>query len=349
MHRSNNFDFLRLLFASFVIITHSYPLTGNKECDLFCQIFNGQSNLSYIGVRGFFVISGYLIFQSLLNSKTILNYYWKRVLRIFPALIAVLMLSTIFCFFAYTGFNNYWSNSSTWTYAPKNIFFYFYSQPEIDGVFEGNRYRPAINGSLWTIPYEFTGYLLVSCFYFIRKRDTLLKLFLGIIVVVLLIFAMYFPNRGGNFNFIADFFGLGNNLFINLFCYFFMGSFLATLKLEKLSQKTKYLFFFISIIATFISLKLNVFDQVQFVGISLSTIFFCISSTPYLNRTGKILGDLSYGIYIFSFPVQQFIEYFYKPSVLEMIFVSFAITVILAHFSWIFIEKQALKFKNIVR
>ena len=60
-NKINNFDFLRLIFASFVIITHSYPLSGIKECDLMCQISNGQISFSYIGVRGFFVISGYLI------------------------------------------------------------------------------------------------------------------------------------------------------------------------------------------------------------------------------------------------------------------------------------------------
>ena len=55
-YRKNNFDFLRLILASFVIITHSYPLSGVKECDYLCQISNGQVGFSYIGVKGFFVI-----------------------------------------------------------------------------------------------------------------------------------------------------------------------------------------------------------------------------------------------------------------------------------------------------
>jgi len=78
MDRSKSFDLLRFLFASFVIITHSYALAGTKECDLLCQATGNQMVLSYLGVIGFFIISGYLIFQSLLRSENIISYYWKR-------------------------------------------------------------------------------------------------------------------------------------------------------------------------------------------------------------------------------------------------------------------------------
>lgn len=101
--RKNNFDFLRLIFASFVIITHSYPLSGVKECDWLCQLSNGQISFSYIGLKGFFVISGYLIFQSLQRSDNIIDYFWKRVLRLFPALFIVLLLTIILTPFVYEG------------------------------------------------------------------------------------------------------------------------------------------------------------------------------------------------------------------------------------------------------
>ena len=107
MRHTNNFDFLRLLFAVWVIITHSYPLTGQPEQDLLWKITNGQTVFSYISVRGFFAISGYLIIQSLLRSNNLIDYYWKRILRIFPALFVVLLFSTIVCYFAYNGTTPY--------------------------------------------------------------------------------------------------------------------------------------------------------------------------------------------------------------------------------------------------
>lgn len=70
----NNFDFLRLLFATLVLVTHSYPLTGVPEEDLLWRFSHGRLLLSRFGVLGFFVISGYLILKSLLRSQSVKEY-----------------------------------------------------------------------------------------------------------------------------------------------------------------------------------------------------------------------------------------------------------------------------------
>ena len=81
--QANNFDLLRILFAWFVIVSHSYVLNGVGESDPLGQLTSNYFILSFIGVKGFFVISGYLILQSLTRSKTVLDYVAKRMLRIF--------------------------------------------------------------------------------------------------------------------------------------------------------------------------------------------------------------------------------------------------------------------------
>lgn len=64
--RGNNFDFLRFSFALFVVISHSYPLSGSDLSNQwFLKITNNQIELSSLGLNGFFILSGYLIFQSL--------------------------------------------------------------------------------------------------------------------------------------------------------------------------------------------------------------------------------------------------------------------------------------------
>ena len=135
----NNFDFLRLLFATFVIITHSYPLSGTIECDWLCEITNSKMLFSYLGVRGFFIISGYLIFQSLLRSKGLVDYYWKRFLRLFPALLLVLLLTVILAPLVYDSNVSYLSNPSIYSYVYKNMSLYRL-QYTIPGVFENNIY-----------------------------------------------------------------------------------------------------------------------------------------------------------------------------------------------------------------
>lgn len=108
--RNNNFDFLRLIFSSLVICSHSYPLTGNPEI---LGAATQQQTLGGIAIDSFFIMSGYLIFISLQNSKSGVNYLWKRFLRLFPGLFILLIITLLILPFIYQGENifreiSYW-------------------------------------------------------------------------------------------------------------------------------------------------------------------------------------------------------------------------------------------------
>jgi hypothetical protein len=92
--RTNNFDLLRLLAAWFVLFSHCYPLTGQPVLDPFAR-HTGIDTLGGIGVSIFFVLSGYLVTNSLERSSSVYSFARKRAFRIFPAL-AVL---TVYCAF----------------------------------------------------------------------------------------------------------------------------------------------------------------------------------------------------------------------------------------------------------
>lgn len=101
------------------------------------------------------------------RSSCIGSYYWKRFLRLFPGLIVVLTLTVILGFFVYDGtFLSYLSNRSMPLYFPNNLSLYNL-QFGIAGVLK----RAAINGSLWTIRYEFSFYLLISVLFILRDRN----------------------------------------------------------------------------------------------------------------------------------------------------------------------------------
>ena len=89
IHRENNFDFLRLLFSCLVVYFHSFNPLGTKE--FLYDWSNEQIGVGPLSVKCFFIISGYLIFQSLERSKNLIDYYWKRILRLFPGLLAMLI------------------------------------------------------------------------------------------------------------------------------------------------------------------------------------------------------------------------------------------------------------------
>jgi len=162
--RENNFDFLRFSFALLVVISHSYPLSGSDlSTQWLLKLTNSQIEFSSLGLNGFFILSGYLIFQSLDRSKNVIVFYWKRILRLFPGLFVVLVLTILLAPFVYESSIPYLNNRAVYTYIPRNISL-FNLQYNIEDIFKNNPYRYAINGSLWTICYEFSFYVLLSVF-----------------------------------------------------------------------------------------------------------------------------------------------------------------------------------------
>ena len=93
--RNNNFDFIRFIAASMVIYSHAFPLSRGNDGELLKDITNGQWSFGSLAVAVFFVISGFLISQSYDRKNQPLNFIKARILRIFPGLIVVILLSAL--------------------------------------------------------------------------------------------------------------------------------------------------------------------------------------------------------------------------------------------------------------
>jgi len=341
MNKNNNFDFLRLLFASFVIITHSYPLSGIREYDWLSQTTNNQLSFSYIGVKGFFIISGYLIFQSLNRSNNLIDYYWKRSLRLFPGLIVLLVLTVLLAPFVYDGtIISFIQNKNVWTYIPNNLTL-FRLQNCISGIFENNPYRGAINGSIWTIAYEFTMYMFLSVLFIWRNNSILVRNILITACFILI------PANLLVVDLISDirFMKLNMGSLLDMGTFFITGSILAALKFEANKNVNKVLY--ASLLILIVSVLLNYFYIVKFVVLPLIVISFGLKSTIILNKTGKKLGDLSYGIYIYGFPIQQTLMHYFKMDYLELMLYALPLSYVFAYLSWHLVEVKALKYKKI--
>lgn len=335
MHK-NNFDFLRLIFALCVIISHSYTLTGAAETDWLYTLTKGQVFFSYIGVRGFFIISGYLIYQSLLRSKTFYIFYWHRILRIFPGLIVVLALTVILGYFVYAGdFHSYITNSSVWTYFPNNIKL-FRLQGTIQGIFETNPYKDDINGSIWTLGFEFICYVMISFLFFIKRGHLLI---LSLICAFFYISNIFFFDTFSKISFII----YAKDL-IDFGLFFFAGALLAVIKIEKLKQRN--ILMYASFLLLFISLFAGVFKIVHLFAMPFTVILFGISATKFISGISKKIGDMSYGIYIYAFAVQQTLVHFFRIEEFALTIYASLISIVIGYLSWHLIEKQALKFKN---
>src|ERR1019366_4557767 len=90
MHRTNNFDILRLFFALIVVLAHCSALSLNASLSWMPRLFNSR-----IAVEGFFAMSGFLIVGSYERSPTFRQYLTKRARRILPAYWAALLFSLV--------------------------------------------------------------------------------------------------------------------------------------------------------------------------------------------------------------------------------------------------------------
>ena len=338
---ANNFDFIKILFAWLVIVSHSYVLLGNQGCDWLCEATHHYINFSYFGVKGFITISGYLIFKSLNRSPNLIDYLWKRVLRIYPALIIVLVLSVGLAYLIYQPTNNYFKfNKEAFDYVLNNLSLY-HNQWRIHGVFDSLP-NTAINGSLWTMGFEFFFYLVLLMIFPIRKYPLVIQIILCLTIIVLVIGNIYFIDelRVLPFRLRVDFiFELG--------LFFMIGAFLGAIDWKHILYKKQK-----AIIASIITVAILYF-QPNPIWLCFTwpylVIFVGQGSSKFSNWIHANLEDPSYGIYLYAFPVQQSIIYFFHPSVTVLLWTSTLIAFGLGILSWKFVEKKTLQFKDLFR
>ncbi len=153
--RDNNFNLIRIVAASFVLVTHSFALsTGHPAAEPLRATLG--ITLGVIAVDLFFVASGFLVYGSLVRSQSLVEFAWARTLRIQPALLAMLLLTVFGLGSLYTSepLTAYLSSPQLLRYLPKCGTLFGGVAYELPGVFERNPFPKGVNGSLWTLPYE---------------------------------------------------------------------------------------------------------------------------------------------------------------------------------------------------
>ena len=86
--RDNNFNLIRFIAASAVLVDHCFALVAPEKAAAAPIDFEALEIGRY-AVDVFFVVSGFLVTRSVLTQPTLVNYAAARVLRLFPALIVV--------------------------------------------------------------------------------------------------------------------------------------------------------------------------------------------------------------------------------------------------------------------
>lgn len=336
MNRSNNFDALRILAAAAVIYGHAHPLTATPDL-----VFLGNATQS-LAVKVFFVISGFLVAGSWESDADPMRYLAKRALRIFPGLLLCLLFTVLVLGPITTtlAVSDYLRDPSTWRYVGYNAALSpAYGLP---GVFTGNLYPNAVNGSLWSLPVEFLMYLVFPLAYgaaqLARSRWWLAAFTAGFCLTSLYFVRVAPPAIP------TVFYGTGLPSVLDVGPYFFLGALFWTTPLRATLNPSAALFLVGACVllqpAGAVAPEAALYLVAPYAILSCAT-----ASAPVLSRAGRF-GDPSYGIYLYGFPMQQLVVYLI-PNVTPIgnTLGALPLAVAAGYLSWHLLEKRALSLK----
>jgi peptidoglycan/LPS O-acetylase OafA/YrhL len=332
---NNNLDLVRIILACMVIVGHSKVLNGlgNYWIDPIEYFFEFTYS-GALAVKLFLFISGLVVTNSYLHKKNASYFIISRFFRIVPALLFVLII-TVFVFglmVTKLGVYDYFSQLNYLAYIRHNIV--FYSDYSLPGVFNDNLYPNIVNGSLWSLRYEIGCYfVLLILFLLLRNRSK----YYFIIPIVLILINSLMPSR-----FILSF--IDNNpekyLLPMSFAY---GAFFAVLS-DKIKINAYVVVFSI---VTFVAFKDTVYVDILFILASCNVVVYLSSMKYFLKLKPKY--DISYGIYLWGFLIQQTIfHYFGQIFIGFHCVIAILVSVLLALITFVYIEKPFIKIGKFV-
>ena len=166
--RDNNLNFIKFVAATMVLMSYSFALfTGDASTEPWRKTL-GMS-MGGVVVDIFFCASGFLVAGSLIASQIARDFLAARALRIYPGLWVALLLVVLIMGPLVTTHPNgiFFGSTETWKHLARNAVMVFGGAFQLPGVFEQNPWKGAVNGSLWTLPYELRAYLALA----LRERS----------------------------------------------------------------------------------------------------------------------------------------------------------------------------------
>jgi peptidoglycan/LPS O-acetylase OafA/YrhL len=328
----NNFGALRLLFAVLVILSHSPELVdGNRSREILTRIF-GTLSFGELAVDGFFLISGYLITKSFEHSRSAGSYLLKRGLRIYPGYVVAYLL----CVFALGPFVG--GRIADLSGARVLMEMAGLMAPGMQGVFPGTPY-PALNGSMWTIAYEFRCYLLVivvGAAGLLSRRGIIAGIAAAALALTAERFKFWIPLEAlvGAPDITIRFVGI-----------FGCGALYYLYR-----DRVRYDWKFASVAGlALLPLMFSMRLAEAAVAILGGYILFWFAFNVRSERLSTIGADvdISYGVYLYAWPVQKILTWWY-PKISPWLLFAVATVVAsgLAYVSWHLIEKPLLNLKT---
>lgn len=316
---SNAFDLIRLIAASMVLWSHQLALMDLPEhgATPFRVSFGG------LGVLIFFVVSGYLNTLSVIRHRSMREFLVSRGLRIYPALVVCVAFTVLLGACVAPDLKTY-LDYTLLSFVGKNITLFTGVKAGVShAVFASSTMPNALNGSLWTLPYEVKMYVILAISFVAMRYNPAVALFVSASGLLALGFSAH------------------DNFWLDFGALFVAGSFTAAV------QQLKGLGL---AIATLLALA-GVFAVV---GQDLFALYLLLAAAVIACGRIRLPSwmrpplDLSYAIYLYAFPIQQLSVSMTKNFWLGLLF-SAVVTFVLALLSALLVEQPAQKLKFALR
>lgn len=329
--RQNNFDLLRLSLSFIVFFFHASILTQAAEFTFLATYLSAE-----FAVDAFFVVSGFLIFMSYDNSSSTQGYFLKRLRRILPGYSVVIVLSAVLFYGISTAEIRDYFNSEWLKYLAANIITLNFLQHDLPGVFTNN-YMSAVNGALWTIKVEVMFYCAVPLVVLLFKKCH--KFFvMAAIYAIATVYSLVMWRLGE---------ATGEDVYLILerqlpgqMAFFIAGAFLYYY-FERFKQNATTYFFIAC--AMLIASKYQALYFIYPAALAVIVIYITML-VRYFGNWGRY-GDLSFGVYIWHFPLTQLfvhLGYFEDAPYAALAGLTFTVLIV-AFLSWHLVEKRCLR------
>jgi len=338
--KGNNFDFLRLTLAVLVIFSHSFPLGAGSEIHEPLRVLtHGQMTLGAFAVDLFFVMSGFLIAGSAERSRTLGSFLRKRVSRIYPGfVVSALLMALVVLPLASGTFAE-----ASWPARLVNFVLQTLRLQEfhVSGAFVHNPYPGVLNGSVWSIQYEFWCYLgvaMMAAVGLLRRRGWVLACFVASVAI-----SVAFQAQGWIFGGKLAGRILGSpQLWARLLPFYLAGVvfylFRDRIKLHVWGAS-------LALAALLVASWVHVGWTAVFPFAGAYLVFYvAFARWIPLQRVGRF-GDFSYGTYLYAFPIEQLLVMAFGHAVAPWLLFALAtpLTLLAAVVSWYAVERWFLR------
>lgn len=330
--RHNHFGLLRLLLALSVVVSHAVSVTTGRIEDEPLTASTGFT-LGEHAVNGFFAISGFLVTMSY-EQRGWRDYVIARTLRIAPGLIAATLVVSLLLGSALTKLDlgAYLADPRLWRFITGTLTT-FKSAAPLPGVFESNP-LPFPMGTVWTLKYEtlcYLGVLVAGLAGLLLQRRLALAIWFALVVAT--VAREIVAPEGAK----------GVETALRLPLIFMTG---GVIYLWRERVPNSLLGLGGALIVTALLSATPLYKAALYLVTAWGVLVLALA--PVLTGwRSEPPADLSYGVYLYGWPVQQaFVALFPAAGAFLLFWPGLAVTVVVAALSWYLVEKPALGLKR---